>query len=118
LVKTISIFPEETKYVVWLNPCSGRIESNGSDFYGFKAYKKNAHRITAVVEIPDYEPQTFGRDLRDMMAENLTFQEALEKESGLPIWTRQRLIMIREEIYKVLEQIAKIPESPINETEQ
>lgn len=108
LVKTIALFPEETKYVVWLNPCSGPIESNGSDFYGFKAYKNNAHRITAVIEIPDYQPQTFGRDLRDMMAENLTFQEALEKESALPMWTKQRLTMMRREIYQRLGQVAEI----------
>jgi hypothetical protein len=108
LVKTISIFPEDTKYVVWLNPFSGPIENNGSNFYGFKAYKNNSRRINVVIEIPDYEPKTFGHDLREMMAENLTFREALEKESGLPMWTRQRLSMMREEIYQRLGQVAGI----------
>lgn len=108
LVKTITIFPETTKHVVWLNPFSGSIESNGSNFYEFKAYKKNASRIAAVIEIPDYEPKTFGHDLREMMAENLTFREALEKESGLPMWTRQRLKMMREEIYEQLGKVAEI----------
>jgi hypothetical protein len=108
LVKTIAIFPDDTKYVVWLNPFAGQIESNGNNFYGFKAYKNNARRITAVIEIPDYEPKTFGQDLREMMAENLTFQEALEKESGLPMWTRQRLTMMRQEIYERLGQVPAI----------
>lgn len=108
LVKSISIFPEDTKHVVWLNPFAGPIESGGSNFFGLKAYKNNASRITAVIEIPDYDPKTFGHDLREMMAENLTFREALEKESGLPMWTRQRLKMMRLEIYKSLGKIAKI----------
>lgn len=108
LVKTITLFPEDTKYIVWLNPISGPIENNGSNFYGFKAYKNNSRRIAAVIEIPDYETKTFGHDLRVMMAENLTFQEALEKESGLPMWPRQRLKQIREEIYERLGQVAAI----------
>lgn len=108
MVKTITIFPENTKHVIWLNPFSGAIENNGNNFYGFKAYKNNAARITAVIEIPDYEPKTFGHDLRKMMAENLTFQEAIPKESGLPMWTRQRLKMIREEIYERLGKVAEV----------
>ena len=61
LAKAISVFPEETKFVVWLNPFAGPIENDGKDFTEFKAYTSNAHRISAVIEIPEFQQQTFER---------------------------------------------------------
>ena len=107
LVKTISIFPEETKFVVWLNPYWGPIEKDGKEFSEFKAYTNNAHRISAVIEIPEFQQQTFGRNLREMMESNLTFQEAL-KAPELPIVTRQRLTMMRRDIYKRVGQLSVV----------
>jgi len=107
LVKTISTFPEETKFVVWLNPVSGPIEEEGKGFLEFKGYTKNAHRISAVIEIPDFEQKTFSRNLREMMKSNLTFDESLKMPS-LPIVTRQRLTMMRRDIYKQLDPITEI----------
>ncbi|MDQ3018583.1 MAG: AAA family ATPase [bacterium] len=108
LIKTISVFSEETKFVVWLNPVDGPIEEKGKNFYEFKAYTNNAHRISAVIEIPEFQQQTFERNLREMMTANLTFQEALQKAAGLPIVTRQRLTMMRRDIYHRFGQIAEI----------
>lgn len=108
LVKTISIFPDETKFVVWLNPIAGQIEHEEKDFYEFKTYKNNSQRISAVIEIPDFEQKTFSRNLREMMKSNMTFEEALKKESGLTIVARQRLTMMRRDIYQRLGQIAAI----------
>ena len=99
LAKAISVFPEETKFVVWLNPFAGPIENDGKDFTEFKAYTSNAHRISAVIEIPEFQQQTFERNLREMFKSKLTFVEAL-KMPELPIVTRQRLTMMRRDIYK------------------
>ncbi len=107
LMKAISIFPDETKYVVWVNPYWGPVEKDGKEFTEFKAFTKNAHRISAVVDIPNYEPKTFGRNLREMMEANLTFQESLKMDT-LSLVTRQRLTMMRRDIYRKFGQIASI----------
>lgn len=107
LGKVITIFPDETKFVVWLNPLFGPIERDGKGFVEFKTYKNNSHRISAIVEIPNFDQKTFGRNLREMMESNLTFQEAL-KTKELPLVTRQRLTMMRRDIYKGLEQITEV----------
>jgi len=114
LAKTISIFPEETKFVVWLNPFAGPIENEGKEFTEFKAYKDNKKRVTAIVEIPEFQQQTFERNLREMFKSKLTFVEAL-KMPELPIVTRQRLTMMRRDIYKRLGQLAEIPKLAVNE---
>lgn len=106
-VKTVSIFPPETKYVVWINPVHGAVQVDGKEFTEFKAYKNNAHRIAALVEIPAYDEKTFGRSLRQMMTDNLTFQEAL-KGTSVPIVSRQRLTIMRRDIYKNLEPVAAL----------
>ncbi|MEO9231649.1 MAG: AAA family ATPase [Devosia sp.] len=109
LVKSLAMFSGDVKFVVWLNPVSGPIESEGKEFYEFKAYTKNAERIDAVIEIPELQQQTFDRDMREMMAANLTFNEALKKDSGVPIVSKQRLVMMRRDFWSrmaVLEEIS------------
>ena len=106
-VKTVAIFPPETKYVVWINPVHGPVQMDGKEFTEFKAYKNNAHRIAALVEIPAFDEKTFGRNLRQMMTDNLTFQESL-KSTSLNLASRQRLAIMRRDIYKELEPIAEL----------
>lgn len=96
--KLITQFSGDVKFVVWLNPYWGAVEQDGKSFTEFKAYKNNKDRVSAIVEIPSFQAQTFGRDLSDMLNAKQTFDEAL-KTSSLSIVTRQRLTMIRREIF-------------------
>jgi hypothetical protein len=48
---------------------------------------------------------TFGRDLEEMIAAKLTFQEAISV-AKLPIMAKQRLKMIQRDLF---EQLVRIP---------
>lgn len=105
--KLITQFPNEARFVVWLNPYWGPVEDEGKEFTEFKAYKQNAKRVAAIIEIPSFQHQTFGRNLSDMLKARLTFDEAVGSPT-LPIVTRQRLTMIRRDIYKRLGQLSEV----------
>ena len=81
--------------VVWLNSFAGEIshkESTGKVlfFEDFVLYQENSHKFHAVIRIPLKNPQTFGRDLEELLKRRQTFAGAAE-DMSLPIMTRQRL---------------------------
>ena len=93
-----SQFPSECLFVVWLNPYWGPIEHEGKSFEQMKAYTANKSRVSAIIQIPELKEETYGRDLAEMLQSRLTFGEALAMES-LSIMTRQRLKIVRNQIY-------------------
>lgn len=95
-------FPSEASFVVWLNPYWGPIEHEGKSFEQLKAYQSNKGRIAAIIKIPELKEETYGRDLSDMLQERLTFDEALTM-SSLTIMTRQRLKIVKEQIWLQLD---------------
>lgn len=101
----VSQFPDEARFVVWLNPYWGPIEHEGKDFENFKVYKEHKDRISAVVRLPELNEKTFGRDFSDMLQKKLTFEEAL-KTPALSIMTRQRLKMIQAKLFGQFDELA------------
>lgn len=97
-----SQFPPECPFVVWLNPYWGAIEHEGKGFEQMKAYLSHKARVTALIRIPTLKAETYGRDFADMLQARLTFQEALAMES-LTIMTRQRLKIVRSQLFGQLE---------------
>lgn len=97
-----SQFPATVPIVVWINPYWGAIESEGKAFEQMKTYKENKARITAIVKIPDLKQETFGRDLSELLQERKTFKEGIE-DGSLTIMTRQRLKIVRDQLYAALE---------------
>jgi len=104
--KLVSQFPDEVKFVVWLNLFWGEIKQDGKVFKEFKAYRNNEHRISAVIEIPEMD-SNFGRDFSDMLTAKLTFADALKKEN-MRVVTRQRLTMIRRDLFGRFGQLAEV----------
>jgi len=98
-------FPAESLFVVWLNPFWGPIEHEGVSFEQMKAYTTNKTRVSAIVQIPDFKKDTYGRDLSDMLQARLTFDEALAMDS-LTIMTRQRLKIAKIQIFGLLDTAA------------
>ncbi|WP_036254299.1 ArsA-related P-loop ATPase [Methylobacter sp. BBA5.1] len=98
-------FPDESVFVVWLNPYWGPIEHEGKGFEQMKAYKDNKDRVSAIIQIPTLKEETYGRDFSEMLQARLTFDEALAMES-LTIMTRQRLKIVRTQIFVHLENAA------------
>ena len=99
-----SQFPAEARFVVWPNPYWGPIEHEGKTFEQLKAYTANKARVAAIIQIPDLKKETYGQDLSDMLQDRLTFDDALALES-LTIMTRQRLKIIKGQIYAQLENV-------------
>jgi len=95
-------FPDEAQFVIWLNPYWGAIEHDGKSFEKMKAYIDNRERVSAIVQIPELKEETYGRDFSEMLQERLTFDEALERDS-LTIMTRQRLKIVRKQLFDQLE---------------
>jgi hypothetical protein len=98
----VSQFPTEAQFVVWLNPYWGQIEHEGKSFEQMKTYAVNKEKVSAIVQIPALKNETYGRDLSDMLQERLTFDEAIAMSSKT-IMTRQRLKIIKGQIYGQLE---------------
>lgn len=100
-----SQFPSEALFVVWLNPYWGQIQHDGKGFEQMKAYTANKARVSAIIQVPALKKETYGRDLSDMLQERLTFDEAIAMKSRT-IMTRQRLKIIKGQVYAQLENAA------------
>jgi hypothetical protein len=98
-------FPKETGFVVWLNPFDGPVEIDGKPFEQLKAYKENKARIDAIVDLPTFKQETFGKDVSDMLSQNLTFDEALAS-ADFPVMVRHRLKSVRDQFYNELDKAA------------
>ena len=98
----IEQFSSDITFVVWLNPFWGKIESNGKSFESMKVYLDNKSRVSAIIKIPDYKAETFGRDLSEMLQAKLTFDDAIDKPE-LTIMMRQRLKIVKSQLFEQLE---------------
>ena len=100
-----SQFPAEALFVVWLNPYWGPIVHQGTPFEELKVYLDRRSRVAAIVHLPTLKEATFGRDLSDMLQARLTFDEALAAPA-LAIMTRQRLKIVKGQLFGQLDQAA------------
>ncbi len=100
-------FPDSASIVVWLNPYHGPIEIEGKTFEHMKAYKDLKDRVAAIVTLPDLKRETFGADIRDMLADRKTFEAAIADES-LPLMQRHRLGRVRDAAFAELGKAAII----------
>lgn len=98
-------FPSECTFVVWLNPYWGAIEHEGKGFEQMKAYTSKKERVSAVIQVPNLKEETYGRDFSEMLQERKTFDEAIA-DSGKSIMTRQRLKIVRSQLFEQLENVA------------
>lgn len=95
----------ECLFVVWLNPYWGPIEHEGKGFEQLKAYTTNKGRVSAIIQIPALKEETYGRDFAEMLQDRRTFDEALA-DSALTIMTRQRLKIVKTQLFAQLENAA------------
>ena len=98
-------FPAEAVFIVWLNPYWGPIESQGKGFEQMEAYAGMKDRLAALVTIPTLKAETYGRDLTELLQARQTFDEALARDT-LTIMTRQRLKIVRDQLYAQLDNAA------------
>jgi hypothetical protein len=96
--------PPESKIVVWLNEFFGPVEKDGKPFVEMGVYKKLSNRITAILRLPKFNPQTFGRDLQAMLDRRLTFAEA-KVSPEFHVFSRQRIAMMERDLLTQIRNI-------------
>ena len=69
--------------------------------------------MAGTVLIPRFSPDTFGRDLEDMIARKLTFGE-IAFATGFTLMSKQRLRMIQRSLFEQLETLNLLEVTPPN----
>lgn len=99
-----SIFEStNTDVVVWENDYFGPVEQDGQRFSDSKIYAKYRSRILGVVRIRQRSADTFGKDIRSLLSQRLIFNDM--DTADFYIMQKQRLTMIRRELFEQLEAI-------------
>jgi hypothetical protein len=97
--------PVQTQIVVWLNEFFGAIEAEGKGFEEMKVYHRHKDRITALLRLPKQNEQTFGRDLKAMLDQRLTFAEA-KASAQFNLFSKQRIAMMERQLLDQLKLVA------------
>ena len=87
--------------IVWINEYFGRVERDGKTFSDMAAYTENAGKVLGSVHIPKRNPDTFGRDVEDVISRKLTFEEAITNGT-FSIMTKQRLKVVQRDLFEQL----------------
>lgn len=95
----------EKNLVVWLNEYFGEIVADHKPFEQFRVAQEHAGRLLGTVLIRDRNPQTYGDDLRQLLANRLTFDEAIQS-TEFSLVSKQRLSIIRRELFEQLDQLS------------
>ena len=90
-------FPE-VDVAVWRNEFFGALRGeNGTAFEDLHYYKKNLNRIVGPITLPALKPETFGRDIEEMLRRRLSFDEAIASPEFY-VMSKQRLVMYRRAV--------------------
>jgi hypothetical protein len=87
-----------------LNEYFGIIEWEGKRFGEMTAFLENEAKVFGSVRLIRQDPDTFGRDLEDVIASKLTLDEAI-KDGPFSIMMKQRLQMVRREWFEQLDRL-------------
>lgn len=103
--KSLADSTSEQNIVVWMNEFFGRIERDGKRFEEMGAFKESDAKVCGSVHLVKRNPDTFGRDLEDVISRKLTLEEAI-KDGPFSILTKQRLKMMQREWFEQLDSLA------------
>jgi len=96
--------PEGVETIVWLNEHFGPVQAKGKTFEEMQAYLNHRDRVSAIIHLPKRSDETFGRDIAEMLADRLTFAEALANPH-YRLMSKQRLKIIQRHLYEQLERV-------------
>ena len=94
----------KTPIVIWLNNHNGQIEKQVDSFKDRALYKQHKNNIVGIVDIPDRSQDTFGKDIRSMTEQNLTFDEVAQSDKFF-IMNKQRILIFKRSIFEQLDAI-------------
>jgi hypothetical protein len=90
--------------IVWLNEYFGEVSNDGKPFEEFRAAQEQSDKLLGTVVIRERNPNTYGDDMRQMLAKRLTFEEAIGL-AEFSLVSKQRLTIIRRELFEQLDRI-------------
>jgi hypothetical protein len=96
---------QERNIIVWVNEYFGRVEAEGKRFSDMAAYHANAEKVCGAVVLAKRNQDTFGRDVEEMIASKLTFQEAISA-ARFSIMAKQRLKVVERDLFDQLDRLA------------
>lgn len=91
--------------VVWINEFFGRVESDGKEFSQMNVYQNHTGKVLGSVGIPKRNYDTFGRDVEEMVARKLTFDEAI-RSAETTLMAKQRLKIIQRDLFEQLDSLS------------
>jgi hypothetical protein len=90
--------------VAWVNEFFGPVVHNGKEFTELAVVRNHLERLRGIVRIERRTPDTFGRDMDELLRKKLTFEEALTG-GGFSIMSRQRLQMVRRDLFDQMDKL-------------
>ena len=111
LAKIIALARLESSCTAGIVYVYGRCIAEGwlprKDFEDMDIYRRCHHRISAVVQIPDWtysDQATFGEDVQLMMKKGLTFDE-VRQSPEFALMAKSRLARVRADLFAKLEAV-------------
>jgi hypothetical protein len=95
---------DQAEIVVWLNEYFGDIVAEGKGFEQMKVYLAHKDRIRGLVRIYRQSADTFGKDVELMLAERLTFDEAIQS-GAFSLMAMQRLKMVKRGLFEQMDLV-------------
>lgn len=93
--------------VVWLNEYFGRIERDGKKFDQMSAFQESQSRVYGSVHLPRRNPDTFERDMEDVISRKLTIDEAI-RDGAFSLVAKQRMKIMQRDWFEQLDRLALI----------
>lgn len=115
LMSLVQKFDEAKIFVVWENPFFGPVmqKANGEtrELQQFSVIQKHLEKIRAIVRLPVVNQNLAGRDLQELFARSLTFDEAMSQAC---IAVRSRLFRYWREVLENMDECLLLPEKTAN----
>lgn len=102
LATVLDTLPMEV--IPWINNYSGKFITGSKNFDEYAIYRKYKNRIRGVITLENQNPDTFGKDIRQMTSSHLTFDEVSQSENFFII-NKQRILIFKRGIYEQLDAL-------------
>lgn len=103
LVGLYTVLDIKASAVVWLNHYWGNVELNNKEFQDWQVYQDHINQVVGVIQLENWNPDTFGKDIKQMTSEHLTFDEVMQS-SNYTLMPKQRLKRVQREVFNQLAQ--------------
>jgi hypothetical protein len=95
----------EKNVVAWLNEYFGEVVTGGKRFEDFDVAKEHSEKLLGSVALVERNPNSYGEDVRQMLKQRLTFDEAI-RSADFSLVSKQRLTIVRRAVFEQLDLLA------------